>query len=155
MEDIAAAAGMSRAAVYRYVPSKNEAYRLLAGRLFNEALATARAAAGPGQPLQERLYAALSAKVELTVRLIRDSPHAAELLGAGHLIADLADGFTAALTELVTEILSDSGVDRAGEVAGLLLALARGLEADLDDPDAAYRQLRLGLDLIVAGAGRG
>lgn len=152
MEDIAAAAGMSRPALYQYVRGKDDAYRKLAARLFQQALAMAEEAAHSDLPLGQRLAAILSAKLDLTVRLTRDSAHAAELLGAGHLIADLADRFTTSMAQLVASVLAEAGIDRPAELAELAVALTRGIEADLSDPQLPYQRLRLGLDLLVAGA---
>src|SRR5690242_18601811 len=80
MDDIAREAGMSRAAVYQYVHNKEDAFRRLAGRLLDEALAGARRATESHEDLADRLTAALRTKLDLTVRVWRDSPaHAAEL----------------------------------------------------------------------------
>src|SRR5687768_15052544 len=79
MDDIAAAAGMSRPAVYQYVRNKDDAFRRTAERMFARALAGARAAAADGGPLAERLTAVCAVKLGLTLRVWRDSPHAAEL----------------------------------------------------------------------------
>ncbi|HEU0127662.1 MAG TPA: helix-turn-helix domain-containing protein [Pseudonocardiaceae bacterium] len=82
MDDIAREAGISRAAVYQYVRNKEDAFRRLARRLLEEALASARVAVESPGGLTERLTAALETKLDLTLGLWRDSPaHAAELLG--------------------------------------------------------------------------
>lgn len=44
----------------------------------------------------------------------------------------------------------EPGAD-AQEVAELLLALTRGLEADVSDADAVLRRLHQGVTLVVAG----
>jgi TetR/AcrR family transcriptional regulator len=93
----------------------------------------------------------MSAKVGLTVRLYRDRPHAAELLGAGHLITDLAEEFTTAMQNLVTGVLTDAGLPGPEGLAAVILALTRGPEADLTDLNLPYQRLRLGLDLLISG----
>ncbi|PWR10586.1 TetR family transcriptional regulator [Micromonospora sicca] len=153
MDDIAAAAGMSRPAVYQYVRNKDDAYRRLAERLFAGSLADARqAAAAPGADLAQRLHDALAAKLELTLRLHRESRHAAELLDTStRLTGDLAEAYTRELTDVVAGTLADSAGPRARAAADVLVALTRGLEADLTDPDLPRRRLRDGVALVVAG----
>ncbi|MFI6128432.1 TetR/AcrR family transcriptional regulator [Micromonospora sp. NPDC051141] len=153
MDDIAAAAGMSRPAVYQYVRNKNDAYRRLAERLFADTLDRARqAAATGGGELADRLHDVLAAKLELTLTLHRDSPHATELLDAsGKLTGDLVEAYTAEMTDLVAGALADAAGPRARAVADVLVALTRGLEADLTDPDLPRQRLRDGVALLVAG----
>ncbi|MFD4026286.1 TetR/AcrR family transcriptional regulator [Streptomyces sp. NPDC058576] len=158
MEDIAREAGLSRGAVYQYVRNKDDAYRRVAERLFDEALAASRDAAGAAGSLSERLTAILMAKLELVLRIARDSPHAAELFGEqARLIADLDARYMAAMTDLLASAVRasrPSSTDPAddAELAHLLLALTRGLEADLSDPLVPVRRLRHGVALLVAGA---
>ncbi|MFG2166342.1 TetR/AcrR family transcriptional regulator [Micromonospora chersina] len=153
MDDIAAAAGMSRPAVYQYVRNKDDAYRRLAERLFDGSLAQARrAAATPGADLARRLHDVLAAKLELTLRLHRESRHATELLDTStKLTGDLVEAYTRELTDVVAGALADAAGPRARAVADVLVALTRGLEADLTDPDLPRRRLRDGVALIVAG----
>lgn len=153
MDDIAAAAGISRPAVYQYVRNKDDAYRRLAERLFAESLEQARqAAAAPGAELEQRLHDVLAAKLELTLRLHRESRHAAELLDTStKLTGDLAEAYTRELTDVVAGALADAAGPRARDVADVLVALTRGLEADLTDPDLPRRRLRDGVALVVAG----
>ncbi|MEV4641312.1 helix-turn-helix domain-containing protein [Actinoplanes sp. NPDC049548] len=160
MDDIAVAAGMSRPAVYQYVRNKDDAFRRLADRMFTTALTAARdAAATPGAPAT-RLTAICTVKLELTLKIWADSPHAAELLATNtRLAADAA--FTGAMHDLLTEVLTtaaDAGEldlspvgGDAGETAELLLALTRGLEADPTRPDLPHRRLRDGIALLTAG----
>ncbi|MEO3778885.1 TetR/AcrR family transcriptional regulator [Micromonospora sp. B11E3] len=156
MDDIATAAGMSRAAAYQYVRNKNDAYRRLAQRLFAESLDRARAAADdPNASTRQRLVAVLDAKLELTLGLHRDSPHAAELLDSStKLVGDLVEAYTRELTDLVAHTLDDLAGPRAHAVADVLIALTRGLEADLTDPDLPRQRLRDGVALVVAGLTR-
>ncbi|MFI5837429.1 TetR/AcrR family transcriptional regulator [Micromonospora sp. NPDC051300] len=153
MDDIAAAAGMSRPAVYQYVRNKDDAYRRLAERLFADSLDRARHAATTADgDLAARLHDVLAAKLELTLTLHRDSPHATELLDAsGKLTGDLVEAYTAEMTDLLADTLADAAGPRARVVADVLVALTRGLEADLTDPDLPRQRLRDGVALLVAG----
>jgi AcrR family transcriptional regulator len=152
MDDIAASAGMSRPAVYQYVRNKDDAYRRLAAALFDRAVATARQAATAERPLADRLHGALAAKLDLTLRLCQDSPHAAELLDAStRLTGDLVEACTAQMTDVVTDLLRGPAGGRARAVAEIAIAFTRGLEIDPTDPDETRQRLREGVDLLVAG----
>jgi AcrR family transcriptional regulator len=160
MDDIAVAAEMSRAAVYQHVQNKDDAFRRLTTRIFDGALARSSAAAANDAPLAERLHGVLSVKVELALQLMADSPHAEELLGAGtRITGDLYEGYADAMHEMIANVVADAQergdvrlVDiEPAEVADLVLALAKGLEADLTDADVTRRRLRQGVTLIVGG----
>ncbi|MGW3953320.1 TetR/AcrR family transcriptional regulator [Streptomyces sp. NPDC004752] len=154
MDDIARSAGISRAAVYQYVRNKSDAFRRLGARLLDTSLAEACAAASAPGSLGDQLTGALEAKLELTLRLWRDSPaHAAELLGAdAQLLAEPIADYNAAMLDLLAATVTGVRWQTDGrEFAELLLALTRGLEADLSDPDAPRRRLRRGVALLVTG----
>jgi TetR/AcrR family transcriptional regulator len=152
MDDIAAAAEMSRPAVYQYVRNKDDAFRRLASRLFDGALARAEAAAASGS-LVDRLHGVLSVKLELTLKLWSESPHAAELLDeSARLSGDLVEAFKQSVLQLLVDAIRDSGVNADPlDLAEIAMALNVGLEADLSDPDRPRRRLRQGLELLVAG----
>jgi len=159
MDDIAVAAEMSRAAVYQHVQNKDDVFRRLSIRLFDGSVTQARAVAAEG-PLVERLHSVLSVKLELALKLMADSPHAEELLGAStRLTGDLFDAYGRAIHDLAAGAVADA--QERGEVrlidtdpsdiADLGVALAHGLEARLADPDVMRRRLRQGVELIAAG----
>lgn len=154
MDDIAREAGMSRPGVYQYVRNKEDAFRRLATRLLDGALADAHAAIDTRGTLRARLTAALEAKLGLATRLWHDSPaHAAELLGVDtRLSAEQVEAYNTAMRDMIgAAVAADHPDADALEVAELLLAFTRGLEADLTDTDAPVRRLRHGVALIVAG----
>lgn len=154
MDDIAREAGMSRAAVYQYVRNKQDVFRRLTKRLLDTALDEATAAVRSGSTPTERVTAALDTKLALVARLWQDSPaHAAELLGESNTVsAQLVEDYDAAMRDLIAEVVAAAGLRTDPvEFAELALALARGLEADLSDPQAPVRRLRLGVELLVNG----
>ena len=157
MEDIAREAGMSRPGVYQYVPNKQDAFRRLTERLLDGSLSDARAAASAPGDLAERLTGVLEAKLRLVARVWHDGPaHAAELLGVEtRQSADLLGAYDTAMCDLLVSVITTGRPGLAGdgpsELAALLLALTRGLEADLTDPEAPARRLRQGVALLVAG----
>ncbi|MFD4542911.1 TetR/AcrR family transcriptional regulator [Streptomyces bauhiniae] len=154
MDDLARQAGMSRPAVYQYVRNKEDAFRRLVQHLLDDALAASRAAVTDRKDLPAQLTGALTAKLDLVGRVWRDSPaHAAELLAVdARLSADLLTAYDEAMTDLLAGALSQAGLGTdAREIAHVLLALTRGLEADLTDPETPRRRLHLGVALIVSG----
>ena len=90
MDDIATMAGMSRPAIYQYVRNKEDAYRRLASRIFDGAMAQAHEAAAAGGTLAQRLDRILAVRLVVAQRLLRESPYAAELIGdTSRVAADL------------------------------------------------------------------
>lgn len=150
VEDIGREAGMSRPAVYQYVANKQDVFRRLVQRLLGEALAAARAAAAADAPVEQRLHRVLETKLELTLRLFRDSPHAAEMLDESvKMTGDLVVTYTRDFVDLVAELLSGATDDEPREVAEIIVALVRGLEADLTDPELPRRRLRRAVALLT------
>lgn len=160
MDDIATAAGMSRAGVYQYIRNKDDAFRRLSERLFAQALEQARTAAAGDAPVVDRLHAVLSVKLELTLRLQSDGPHVAELLDASaRLSGDVVDSFNEELQNLAASTVSQAVQDgevvthdlNPQDVAQLGLALVRGVVLGTGQPEQLRRQLRLGLELLLDG----
>ncbi|URN12411.1 TetR/AcrR family transcriptional regulator [Streptomyces radiopugnans] len=157
MEDIAREAGMSRPVLYQHVRNKEDAFRRLVARLLDTSLAGARAAAGAPGGLTARLTGVLEAKLGMLAKVWADSPaHAVELLSVdARLSAEPIAAYDAAMRELLASVVTAERPDvDAAELAELLLAFTRGLEADLSDPDAPARRLRRGVELFAAGLDR-
>ncbi len=149
MEDIASAAGMSRAAVYQYVRNKDDAFRGLAIRLHDDALEHARAAAGAGTP-EERIRGVLNAKLHLVLGMLTDSPHTAELLDEkGRLFGDICTRFTTDIADMLADLFSEAGISAMSphQAADICVALVAGLESR---PDAA-RLLQPAADALIDG----
>ncbi|GAB3497164.1 TetR/AcrR family transcriptional regulator [Nocardiopsis coralliicola] len=149
MDDIAEAVGLSRSALYSYVRSKDDAFRRLAQRFHDEALAGARAAAAAPGPAGERIRGVLGAKLGLVLRLRGDSPHTAELLDAkGRLFADICADFTEQVRALLAGLFTEAGsaADPA-DAAEICVAVVVGLE---DHPDAE-RLLPPAAEAVTAG----
>lgn len=153
VEDIARELGRSRPVVYRYFTDKHDAFRKVAQQLLDEALCQARSGADGAGPAADRVFAVADAKLELAVRVHRDSPHhARELLAAdSNVLADQVAAYLAELGDLIVTVLQDTvPAARAREVADILLALTRGLEDDLSNPGRARALLRLAIDRLTA-----
>lgn len=80
MEDIAAEAGLSRAALYLQFHNKEDIFRELARGLHDEASAGAEAALGGDRPIAERLRGAVEAKTLRMIEIAYASPHGSELM---------------------------------------------------------------------------
>ncbi|AHH19946.1 transcriptional regulator, TetR family [Nocardia nova SH22a] len=151
MEDIARELRRTRPVVYRFVTDKNDAFRKVAANMLKTATAAAGDAARRDGTVAERVFGILDVKLGVAVKLHRDSPHHAEALLAEdtRLIADLAQDYIQALTDLTVGVLVETlPVAVARERTDILLALTRGLESDLKDPDRARRLLREAIVLI-------
>lgn len=154
MNDIAEQAGVSRPALYQYFRSKEDVFRSLVERLLADALAASEGAAAAGTTPEDRIAGILLAKLELVMRIWRDSPaHAAELLGvetrlAPEALARYDESMLALLTRTVQEAYP--GAD-ARDAAAMLLAFTRGLEAGVAAPEALPDRLRRGVAIFTAG----
>ncbi len=87
MDDIARGAGMSRPALYQHYRNKEDIFRSLAARHYDEAArAVAAALAGDGA-VAVQLAAALAAQGGALAEAMLSSPHGLELLDAGSTVA--------------------------------------------------------------------
>jgi AcrR family transcriptional regulator len=159
MDDIATTMGVSRSAVYQYVRSKDDAFRQLAGRLHDQALARARqAAADQDAPYADRVRGVLTAKLDLVLQLSGPSPHTAELLDVkARLFGGICTAFTGDLRRLLIGLFQKAGTPEPAEAADICIALAVGLESVLDGErllEPATRALLAGLVDPPLAAGR-
>jgi AcrR family transcriptional regulator len=130
MEDIAAEAGVSRAALYLQFRNKEEIFRSLAGQLHAEALTEAAGALGGPRPLAERLRAGVEAKSLRFVEIAYDSPHGSELVDeSNRLCGDLAAQSEERFRDLVAAVLRRAA--RSGEIDLAAVALSAAEAADL------------------------
>lgn len=164
MEDLAAEAGVSRAALYLQFRNKEEIFRSLSTQLHEESLANAAAAlAGPGA-LADRLRAAIEAKTLRFVAIMAGSSHGSELLDeSNRLCGDVAARSGDRFRELVAAVLRQAA--RAGEIdldvagvppaeaADLLVRMAAGLKGPDVTVERYRRQLGALVRVFVAGLG--
>jgi AcrR family transcriptional regulator len=91
MEDIAAAAGLSRTALYLHWRNKDDLFRALATRYFEQAARDMAAALEGAADLEQALQAAFVAKDGKFMQAVLATPHGPELLEAGSAVtADIA-----------------------------------------------------------------
>jgi AcrR family transcriptional regulator len=134
MADIAAAAEMSRPALYLVFPNKVAVFRALAEMLMADAMTGAEAAWPETMAPAEGLAAAILAKDLPIHQLLAATPHAAEILAEARTLADDLHRATAArFTDLVTTRLAAAGNPEAAATARLVANAADGLKhAGLD-----------------------
>ncbi|MCX2947893.1 TetR/AcrR family transcriptional regulator [Lentzea sp. NEAU-D7] len=158
MADIAAAAGMSRPALYLRVKNKEDVMRAVGAALLADSITRARAAADDETgDIATRVVAVLEAKLGLTLGLAERSEHALELLAEyGRVATSEAAQYTAEVERLTARVLAatDAGADRCAVIATALVRTVQGLETELDDAQRARKLLTALVDTTVAGLTR-
>lgn len=156
MENIAAALGVSRQALYLRHRSKGELIGWATTGLIDRSLAAALAAIDqPTKTLAQRLADALDAWVGRHIAALHASPHGAEIVAM--LRRDPPDAVRAAERRLVTAMAEairlsgpGSAVSRAGSMAQALCWTARGLVHAVPDHASFRRQLDSIVGALVA-----
>jgi AcrR family transcriptional regulator len=137
MADIAAAAGMSRPALYLLFPGKEAVFRAVAEALLADAAIAAEQAWPPTADPAKGLAAAILAKDLPIHRLCHASAHADEILAvAASLTADLHQASAARFEALLAQRLAASGRADAAGLARMIANAATGLKhAGLPETD--------------------
>ena len=156
MEDIAAALGVSRQALYLRHGSKGELIGWATKGLIDGSLASALASIDqPAKTLPARLVDALDAWVGRHMAALHASPHGAEIVAM--LQRDPPDTVRAAERRLVAAMAEairlsgpGSAVSRAGSMAQALCWTARGLVHAVPDHASFRRQLDSVVGALVA-----
>ena len=150
MDDIATAVGVSRAALYLHFRSKEDIFRSLAVRYFDQALIDMEAALlQPGQTMEQALYHSFVAKDGKFIEAVLSTPHGSELLDVGFSVSlDLAVAGEARMVQVMARWLAAQGVpDDLGPpevVASTMFAALKGLKSraiTLDDLKIGEAQL--------------
>jgi len=162
MDDIAREAEIGKGTIYLSFASKEEVFQALSQRLAELMLAGAEAASRRPGSTADKVAAMHAAWFGTYAEVVRQSPHAAELLDAKHrlsadLIADAARRFKRLVRDVLTEAAAagELNLERAGltadTAAELLVASARGLEASAASPAACRRYLDALVRVMIAG----
>lgn len=137
MDDIAKGAGISRSALYLHFRNKEDIFRSLAARYFDEALRDmVGALERPGQTLEQALLAAFIAKDGKFMEAVLTTPHGEELMDAGFSVTgDLAAAGEARMIDALGEWLSrrpiPQGLGTARDVAGTVITSVKGLKTSV------------------------
>lgn len=116
MQDVADAAGVSRAALYLHFSSKEDIFRSAVAQLQADAYAAARAAFFADAPFTDRLRDGLVAHMRCILSVIHASPHAQEIWDAHMaLAADIKEQSKARFLALLAEMIEDAAAK--GEIA--------------------------------------
>jgi TetR/AcrR family transcriptional regulator len=159
MDQIARAAGISRPSLYAYFTGKEDMFRAVGGLLLTEVLDAAERARDAGGDVEQRLYDALSIKLEMVVGTV-DADFRSELLTeAGEIAADLLADFKDRYATVVAELLR-TAADRldlldveipAPDCAVLLLDAVTGVASSHDALPVLQRRLRQLVRLTLRG----
>jgi AcrR family transcriptional regulator len=137
MEDIAHGAGVSRTALYLHYRNKEDIFRSLAQRYFQETLVNMQAVlALPGQDAKQALYGCFVAKDGKFMDVVLSTPHGSELLDAGFSVSgDLAKMAEAQVADLLATWLGDKGLPPdlgpARDFAETVVAALNGLKSSV------------------------
>ncbi|MFD5271753.1 TetR/AcrR family transcriptional regulator [Streptomyces sp. NPDC058335] len=162
MQDIARAAGMSRAALYLHFPSKEDLFRAGSRRAHAQALVEVDTALAEQGDVLSRVDAAMAAYFGGLLAQISSSVHGGEVLDASldvagdvvreahaALVARLASALEAAAA--AGEVQFSTSDATAEDIALLLLAVADGLKKTTTDPRLRQERKALFLRLVHAG----
>ncbi len=143
MEDIAAAAGMSRPALYQHFSNKAEIFRASSELAQATAFEAAKGAA-EGDDLAARLAAMLIAYKKPTWRIFATTPHGEELLGLNAALAgDVTEAAEIRARALFARVLGAAAAPGwdAEEAARLLLAAAWSVATQTVDEESFDRDV--------------
>lgn len=164
MAQIAAAAGVSRPALYLHFKGKPDVFRALAEQLRDDALSAAAGAWLDDRGLGANLEASILAKDLPLFELLHVSPHGGELMDVDQrltaaIAGDLEQKFGALLTDKLSQCAAQGQIDLTAfgrdpaSLAGLILRAASGIKGQSQD-SAALRADVASLALLVAAATR-
>lgn len=157
MDDIAKGAGLSRSALYLTYRNKEDIFRSLAIRYFDEAIRDMRAALDrPGQSPEQALFAAFVAKDGKFMEAVLSTPHGEELMDAGFSVTgDVAAAGEARMAEEIANWLARSplpdGIGTPIDVARSITAAIKGLKTSVRSM-AEYREGQARLARLFARA---
>ena len=155
MEDIARSVGISRSALYLHFRNKEDIFKSLAARYFDEAaINVAAELARQGQSAAETLTRAFHAYDGKFMEVVLGTPHGAEMLEAGHMIsADLVIAGEARIHKLLEDWFTAQALPpalgTAHALAATVLSALKGLKQTAKTPES-YRASQAQLAQVLA-----
>ncbi|MGF6171881.1 TetR/AcrR family transcriptional regulator [Ensifer sp. 4252] len=130
MQDVAEAAGMSRAALYLHFRNKDDLFRALMERHHATSIGEAESGFAQMAPFERRLSTGLKAFVLSAMAPVKSSPYGQELFEANNALADDLNVATAARLRQLTETTIAEAI-ASGEIALGKVALSSSALAEL------------------------
>jgi AcrR family transcriptional regulator len=157
MELIAQATGVSRPTIYQYFSSKEDVFRAMGAQMLDEVILAAETVSRSDAAVAERLYGALSVKLNLVVGTMDAELRSELLTEAGALAADLMASFKKRYVTLIEDLLASASaeLDLLGKVlsahdcAVLLLDAVTGITQEEASAETAQLRLRQLVDLTI------
>jgi AcrR family transcriptional regulator len=148
---------VSRPALYQDFSGKEDVFRAMGSQLLDGVILAAELASRSDGDISERLYGALSIKLELVIDTVEAEFRSELLSEAGVVAADLIVSFKERFIAVVEDLLDSASdeLDLLGEVlptrdcAMLLLDAVTGITQEEASPETAQRRLRQLVDLTV------
>ena len=159
MDLIAQAARMSRPAVYQHFKNKEEIFRSV-GQLIAERVTTAAWEAGKaGRPVADRLYGALTVKLDLFAGTIEAQFRTELFSEAADIAEDVVQSFEDGYRDVVEAVLTDCAGEldllgralSARDAAALLVDALTGITQARQEPEILRARLRQLVELTVRG----
>ena len=154
MADIAREAGIARATLYLRFSEKHSVFQALAASLVDDALARAEAAWDDDALLSKNLAETMLAKEETFFRMLRNTPHGAELMSSPTEITSaqakrLSDEYEMLLARRGAQAAAGgadlTAFDGVEGFAAFLVSVGSGLKYEMQTED----DLRMGIDRLA------
>lgn len=148
MNDLAAAANMSRPALYLLFPNKEAIFRAVVQRVTTTSLAAVRRDLQGASGTEEALQIAFERWSVWAYALVAASPDARDLMeGAQGVAQDLLAASYRDFTDIVAEVLG--GTPAARDRAEVLIAASHGFKADAPSVEVYRERLFRSITLLV------
>lgn len=151
MEAIARTAGIAKPTLYAQFSDKEMVFGALIDELIAAKTAAFSAAFEIEGPLATRIGNGLAEEFGMVADLLKNSPHAEELIGAQHRLSHRLKQVDNVIADRVTEALAAEGIAEPEELTALLLAACSGIVAKFSGGTEVRRAIRTLCERMVGG----